>query len=143
MFVCLGGKGSYSSLRPPSEKIKVRKKIIEVPLVILDEYVRSNNISSIDFMKIDVEGGEFNVLKGASNVLSKKRPILMCEASEERTRQWGYSAFEICYFLEKHNYKCFELISKDIFKPIIKKKELNENLIAIPKEKMNNFKISK
>lgn len=41
--------------------------------VTLDEYCKFKNIKHIDFLKIDVEGDEFNVLKGASNLLFKKR----------------------------------------------------------------------
>lgn len=37
-----------------------------------DEYVRQNNIKMIDVLKIDVEGGEFNVLKGFENSLNQK-----------------------------------------------------------------------
>lgn len=35
----------------------------------LDGYCFENNISQIDFLKIDVEGNEFDVLKGASKML--------------------------------------------------------------------------
>ena len=41
--------------------------------ITLDEYCKLKNIEYIDFLKIDVEGDEFNVLKGASDLLSKKR----------------------------------------------------------------------
>ena len=38
----------------------------------LDEYCKSKNIKYIDFLKIDTEGSEFDILKGASNLLSEK-----------------------------------------------------------------------
>lgn len=46
---------------------------IEIPVVCLDDYVEENAILSIDFLKIDVEGMETQVLVGASRLLSEKR----------------------------------------------------------------------
>jgi len=40
--------------------------IMEVESVALDDFVLGNNIEKINLMKIDVEGGEYEVLKGAS-----------------------------------------------------------------------------
>lgn len=48
-------------------------KRVAVSKITLDEYCDFNNINQIDFLKIDVEGNEFNVLKGVSNLLLKKK----------------------------------------------------------------------
>lgn len=141
MFYCLNGKGSYSSLQPPSEKIKARRKVIKVPITSLDRYVQHNNVLSIDFIKIDTEGGELNVLKGGINVLSKLRPVLMCEVSDKRTKQWGYSASEICDFVKKYKYQWFEFAFKGSLRPLSNKAIFDENLVAIPEEKIKSFLI--
>lgn len=39
----------------------------------IDEYCKSENISRIDYLKIDVEGNELNVLKGASQMLANRK----------------------------------------------------------------------
>ncbi len=44
----------------------------KVKLITLDSYCRSNGINYIDFLKIDVEGNEIEVLKGAKEMLEKK-----------------------------------------------------------------------
>ena len=36
----------------------------------LDRYMRDNNISKIDLLKIDTVGNELNILKGASDALN-------------------------------------------------------------------------
>jgi len=41
----------------------------EVDSVSIDSYCKNNNIEHIDFIKIDVEGAEFLVLKGCENML--------------------------------------------------------------------------
>jgi FkbM family methyltransferase len=43
--------------------------VIDVSVLTLDGYISENNISHIDWMKIDVEGGEFSVLKGGKEML--------------------------------------------------------------------------
>lgn len=43
-----------------------------VKLITLDEYCTDNSIERIDFLKMDVEGNELNVLKGAAKMLEKK-----------------------------------------------------------------------
>ncbi|HWD89998.1 MAG TPA: FkbM family methyltransferase [Mucilaginibacter sp.] len=40
-------------------------------LVTLDSFCKTNNIRSIDFLKIDVEGHEFEVLKGAAALITE------------------------------------------------------------------------
>ena len=42
----------------------------------LDEYVKGSRVRPPDCLKIDVEGGEGAVLKGAADVLAKYRPVI-------------------------------------------------------------------
>ena len=44
----------------------------KVGLMTLDDFCKENRISSIDFLKMDVEGHEFSVLHGAKEMLWKK-----------------------------------------------------------------------
>ena len=54
---------------------------MDVPVVRLDTYLRSNNIQNIRLIKIDTEGYEFPVIKGISEYLrnSKQFPIFIIE----------------------------------------------------------------
>jgi len=45
---------------------------LEVTVQTIDEYCAKNNIKHIDFMKVDVEGFEYPVLKGSEGMLSSK-----------------------------------------------------------------------
>ncbi|MES2761539.1 MAG: FkbM family methyltransferase [Bacteroidota bacterium] len=45
----------------------------------LDEIVKNENIVNIDFIKIDVEGFEFDVLKGARKTIANHKPVLCIE----------------------------------------------------------------
>ena len=55
---------------------------IEVECTKVDSYVRDNSIQRIDFIKIDVEGKEFSVLRGGEESLKRFRPIVLVEILE-------------------------------------------------------------
>ena len=52
-------------------------------------------------MKLDVEGGELEVLRGATEMFERFRPILICEVLDETTNVWGYKAREIVRLLAR------------------------------------------
>ncbi len=62
------------------EKIVIRQ---------LDEVVNSLNLQRIDFIKIDVEGFEGHVLRGARQTLSSNRPVVVLELNH-----WCLNAFQ-------------------------------------------------
>jgi FkbM family methyltransferase len=70
----------------------------------LDAELAVNPVSRVDFIKIDVEGGELNVLKGAVETLSKYRPLLYCEMYEKWTASFGYASADIFAFARSLGY---------------------------------------
>jgi FkbM family methyltransferase len=46
---------------------------LEVEVTTIDEYLKENNLKGIDFLKIDTEGYEFEVLKGCRNALENNQ----------------------------------------------------------------------
>ncbi len=55
-------------------------KKITVPVTYLDKFCTENNIDHIDFLKIDTEGSEWDVLQGAHELIAdKKIPIIQFE----------------------------------------------------------------
>lgn len=63
-----GGNSLYFNEFQANESQSNKKEAIKLDT--LDSYVQKENIKRIDFMKIDVEGHELNVLRGARNCLS-------------------------------------------------------------------------
>lgn len=45
----------------------------------LDSYVEQHNLDRVDFIKLDVDGHEYEVLQGARGMLEKLRPSIMLE----------------------------------------------------------------
>jgi FkbM family methyltransferase len=57
---------------------------VEVVVTLLDSYVENRNLRSVDFMKIDVEGFEMNVLRGGRKTVERHRPFVLLELDFER-----------------------------------------------------------
>jgi len=76
---------------------------VEVPVVRLDDHLRSQGIESIDLLKVDVEGSEPEVLLGAEETIARCTPEIICELIQED-----------CYpklraFIRRHDYRAYRL----------------------------------
>jgi len=47
---------------------------IDIALTSVDNFVRQNNLSQVDFIKIDVEGAEYDTIRGAAETLQRFKP---------------------------------------------------------------------
>ncbi len=70
---------------------------IEVEIKTLDDVIQPE--TPIHFIKIDVEGGEFNVLKGARNLLIKNKPTIIFEFGLGAGDYYGTTPQELFVFL--------------------------------------------
>ena len=64
---------------------------------------------AIDFLKIDVEGAEFGVLKGATRILSQDSPVLLFECGLGASNHYGTEPEAIFNFLTEMGYGIFLL----------------------------------
>lgn len=62
-------------------------------IVTLDSYVREKNLPRVDFIKLDVEGAELDVLKGAATTISRFKPILALSAYHKLDDFWTLWGF--------------------------------------------------
>jgi len=63
-------------------------------------------VERVDFIKLDAEGAELEVLEGAKKLLrSPSRPALLVEVQDPRARPWGYAAREITQLLARWNLR--------------------------------------
>lgn len=99
---------------------------VNVPTARLDTIVRQD----VAFVKIDVEGHELNVLRGAVELLEHSQPIFLVEAEDRHRLQATRSIFE---FFEDRSYRGFFLnegraFSIDQFSPA----ELQDASVLLP-----------
>jgi FkbM family methyltransferase len=58
--------------------------LYKVPIVALDEIVGGEKLANIRLIKVDVDGGDLQVLLGAQNIIRQFYPLLIVEISENQ-----------------------------------------------------------
>ena len=71
----------------------------------VDHTIRKKNINQVSLVKIDVEGFEMNVLKGAELLILNDSPIFFIEINDNNLSRAGSSAKEVITFLANKQYK--------------------------------------
>jgi hypothetical protein len=89
-------KGTYNSLRGATT-------------IQLDQWAEENNIDRLDFVKIDVDGFEVDVLEGARQTLKRFRPQIMMEFAPYVFRERGRTFNELVTLLRQEGYQAREV----------------------------------
>ena len=102
----------YQSDHPGKHRIfpqtEQAKSQVQVELTNLDNYFDSDMIDKINFIKIDVEGLEFSVLKGMKNILKNSKKIkILFEFMPENTMEVGFTPIELLNYLTSNNFKLY------------------------------------
>lgn len=139
LFVVPNRFSGLDSLRPP--KVKEVLRSVKVQVRSLDEYLSEGSIASVDFVKIDAEGAELEILKGAQRLLTQiPRPILLVEVSDTRTEPWNYKAKEIVDYLRNCGFLWFSFIESGGLKPLSPDLDIfNGNFLAVPEERLDKI----
>ena len=148
--VTIYGEGTGASIIPGWAQNPSRLKHI-VPMKKLDNILSNEKVTSKSVILIDVEGFEFDVLRGAENILgSPDKPVIMLESGLTDHRSEGglnLKFLEIFKFIVKNGYRVFNVkdINFEITQELIEKNiEQNEdklgthNFLIIP----NSFDFS-
>jgi FkbM family methyltransferase len=97
---------------------------IQVPVVRLDDFLNLEELTRVDFFKIDVEGGELNTLRGAEKLFRKFRPQILIEIVDVHCQRFGNTHEDVIGFLTKLGYtgryinEAGELIAIDPYHPL-------------------------
>lgn len=80
-----------------------------VSLTTIDDLLDESNISSLDLIKMDIEGSEHNALRGAERAIKKYRPAILIELNDAALKTCGSSTQEVIKFLHDLNYRGWEI----------------------------------
>ena len=83
---------------------KLVYKKIQIKISKLNDYIKKNNIEKIDFLKIDTEGYEFEVLLGLENKIQLV-DIIMFEHHYDNMIKKGYTFTDMNRLLTKNHFK--------------------------------------
>ena len=74
----------------------------------LDEYASAAGLPRVDVIKLDVDGYECKVLRGADSLLERQRPAIVAEVCPYALEEHGDSAAEMLGLLLKHGYSFYD-----------------------------------
>ena len=87
-------------------KIKVHSEIADFTTI--DSYCAEQQILCVDFIKIDVDGFEAKILKGAEQILRQSRTRIIFELGPKYLLEAGDSSEELIAYLKGLGYTFFE-----------------------------------
>lgn len=120
---------------------------VAVKLETLDRWIDSSRVGNVDFLKLDIEGGELDVLEGAPALLERRpRPVILCELMDDVSRLWGREAQETVKYLQDRDFEWFSLTAAGKLLPMAASKRefpfhcreesYRTNFVAIPRERL-------
>jgi len=77
---------------------------------ILESQLEKLNITAVHAIKIDVEGFEMEVLKSATVILKKYKPLLFIELDDNNLKDQQSSAMLLIKYLIELNYKIYNAL---------------------------------
>jgi FkbM family methyltransferase len=99
-------RSGFSGLRIHGAANGIEK--IEVECKRLDDIVSKDH--RIDFLKVDVEGGEYGVIRGARRIIAESRPLILFECTNSGLSNFGSSPSQIfSLFNDELGYRVFFL----------------------------------
>jgi FkbM family methyltransferase len=107
-------------------------------MITLDSYLDERNISNVNLVKIDIEGAELMMLKGASKLFMQKiLPILEIEMALATSKSFGYTPNDLIEFLRsKADYDFYaideaknKLFRIEGFRP----EDIGANVLCVPR----------
>lgn len=98
--------GSHSLL-----EVDVKAQKIEVDCMTLDRFAEENNIEEVNIIKIDVEGGEPLVLKGAENLIKRSKELyIIMELIHDNLSKLGYTPATYFEYVESLGLKVYSIL---------------------------------
>jgi FkbM family methyltransferase len=127
-----------SSTEGPRHRIHggIPKPADGIPAVSLDDFCRQNGIERLDFIKIDTDGHELEVLKGAQKVIDKFKPVIIFEVGIYVMEEANIDFSEYLNFFGFLNYSLFnstglkEITENNYYKYIPAKGTID--ILAVP-----------
>jgi hypothetical protein len=90
--------------------------LFSVPVISLSDFCAEFKIGRIDYIKMDIEGAEVEVLQSSGEILKKFKPRLIIEPHVVGTR---LVTDDLCKILSEYGYNTEVLAQSDLPLPLI------------------------
>ena len=98
----------------------------EVQAISLDEYIYSTKIVP-DFIKIDAEGAEYEILTGGGRMIKDIQPIISIEVG-------GRNSAKCIHYLTERGYQAYEYKEGHIIRHRLRDRYLYDNILFLPEK---------
>lgn len=85
----------------------------EIETISLDEFLETNPVDRVDFIKLDIEGSELKALLGARKTIERFKPALMLGVNENALRASGTDHDKIQMTLTDMKYRAYKLVENE------------------------------
>ena len=134
----------FNSIYSARLDVDIGRKLVAtsypVEVASLDSYASHHSLRP-DFIKIDAENAEFDILKGMSMILDEMRPILSLEVGDI-TKERISSSHDCISFLKGKGYIPIEIRKRRLQQHVLREKYTYSNLLFIPEERSLQYGIS-
>jgi len=116
----LDRQSNLSRILGEDEIVKSSDTIVDVPVKKLDLFVEELNLKKLDFVRMDVEGYEYNIYMGFRSSLKKFKPMIQMEfhcmlLGAKKTR-------ELLWMLKEDGYDIVYYIVRELDRPTVMNK---------------------
>lgn len=91
--------------------------IIDVNTITVDDYIEKEGFIP-DYVKIDVEGAELQVLRGAKNLLKNNKPVIFCELHRCNWDKFGSIEPDLFELLKEVKYTVRDIVTGEVLNEI-------------------------
>jgi len=120
----------YNPRLPENMRSKLNVKQHEIESISIDEYVKTRKVIP-NFIKIDAESAEYQILCGMEETIRNFHPIISVEVGDCGLDGIP-SSRELIDFLIKKGYQPYEFKDGEIIKHELKKEYLYDNILFLP-----------
>ncbi len=125
-----------SGLRERTYDVPTRKQVINVPLKKLDSM--AVQLPKLAYIKIDCEGGELGVLRGAEETIRKFRPLVSFEFGANSIWAYQITPADMAEFWGRQNCLLFDILGRKLGKEEFVASAIRQEVwdyLAIPQER--------
>ncbi len=102
----IGDRSGFHTLVPGQAR-RSNKGTVSIRTRPLDAVLAELGVEQVDMMKIDVEGADMQVLRGAQKTLVDNRDLILLIDIHPNL---GVDPFEVCGFLQDRGFSCFRML---------------------------------
>ena len=107
--------GPKNHMKYEVDNIHSNLPTVDVEVITLDDLIKKTKlVTRVDFIKVDIEGAEYNFLLGARETIEAFRPMVLMEIEEHRLVKFNTTAEQIFNFMYQLGYRYLSVTEDSI-----------------------------